>query len=77
MLLQAYTYAKVSAGEVRSWMHDRLVDVAKSERGATAAEYALLVSLIAVAIIVGATALGNSVNTRLNNTATTIGPGSS
>ena len=77
MLLQAYTYARVTAGEARSWIHDRFMDLTKSERGATAAEYALLVSLIAIAIIIGATNLGNSINTRLDNTATTIGPGGS
>ncbi len=35
---------------------------AKDESGATAIEYGLLASLIAVAIIAGATALGTSLN---------------
>ncbi|MDP9299921.1 MAG: Flp family type IVb pilin [Actinomycetota bacterium] len=39
-----------------------------SETGATAAEYALLVSLIAIAIIFGATQLGHSINDRLKAT---------
>jgi pilus assembly protein Flp/PilA len=73
MLLQGYTYVKVGLGHARSRIHDRFVDVMHSETGATAAEYALLVSLIAIAIIIGATNLGNSINTRLDSTATKIG----
>ena len=74
MMLEAYTYVRVTIGHVRSRIHDRFVDLAGSETGATAAEYALLVTLIAIAIIAGATALGTSVNTRPQNTADTIGP---
>jgi pilus assembly protein Flp/PilA len=77
MLLQAYTHVKVGAGEVRSWIHDRFVAVIGNESGATAAEYALLVSLIAIAIIFGATRLGSSINTRLDDTATKVGPAAS
>jgi pilus assembly protein Flp/PilA len=73
MLLQGYTYVKVGLGHARSRIHDRFVDVMHSETGATAAEYALLVSLIAIAIIIGATNLGTSINTRLDSTATKIG----
>jgi Flp pilus assembly pilin Flp len=73
MLLQGYTYVKVGLGHARSRIHDRLVDVMHGETGATAAEYALLVSLIAIAIIVGATNLGKSINTRLDTTATSVG----
>jgi pilus assembly protein Flp/PilA len=36
---------------------------AKDESGATAVEYGLIVTLIAVAIIVGATAVGTNLNT--------------
>lgn len=74
MLLQAYTHVKVGLGHARSRIHDRFVEVLHSETGATAAEYALLVSLIAIAIILGATALGTSVNTRLQDTADAVGP---
>jgi pilus assembly protein Flp/PilA len=63
----------VGLGHARSRIHDRFVDVMHSETGATAAEYALLVSFIAIAIIIGATNLGNSINTRLDSTATKIG----
>jgi pilus assembly protein Flp/PilA len=40
------------------------------ESGATAIEYGLIASLIAVAIIAGATALGTSLNTTFNNLST-------
>jgi len=68
MLLEAYTYVRVAAGELRSKMHDRFTELVGSETGATAAEYALLVSLIAIVIVVGAFFLGNSINTRLSDT---------
>ena len=74
MLLQAYTHVKVGVGEVGSWIHGRLTDLTRSETGATAAEYALLVSLIAIAIILGAQHLGSSINGKLDTTATKIGP---
>jgi pilus assembly protein Flp/PilA len=74
MLLQAYTHVKVGFGHVRARIHDQLVEITRSETGATAAEYALLVSLIAIAIILGATHLGTSVNARLEDTATKVGP---
>jgi pilus assembly protein Flp/PilA len=41
----------------------------KDESGATAIEYGLIAALISVALITGATALGNS----LNNTFTALG----
>jgi Flp pilus assembly pilin Flp len=72
MLLQAYTFVRVSAGDFRSRMHDRFVELTHSETGATAAEYALLVSLIAIVIVVGAFALGTAIDDRLNNTADCI-----
>jgi pilus assembly protein Flp/PilA len=43
------------------------------EDGATAIEYGLLASLIALAIIGGATALGGSLDTLFNSIATTLG----
>jgi pilus assembly protein Flp/PilA len=42
----------------------------RDESGATAIEYGLIASLIAVAIIAGATALGTSINTTFNNLST-------
>lgn len=73
-MLEAYTYVRVAIGHARSRVHDRFIELVGNESGATAAEYALLVTLIAVAIILGATALGNSVNARLQNTADAVGP---
>lgn len=72
MLLRAHTYVRVAIGDLRSRMHDRLVDLTRSETGATAAEYALLVSLIAVVLVVGAFFLGTQINNRLNSTGTCI-----
>jgi len=74
MLLQAFTYVRVAAGELRSKMHERFTELAGSESGATAAEYALLVTLIAIAIIGGATLLGNNIDGRLSQTGTVVGP---
>ena len=39
------------------------------EKGATAVEYALIVALIAMVIIVGLTAVGGGINTAFNNIA--------
>ncbi len=44
----------------------KLIKFLKGEEGATAAEYAVLVALIAVAILVGAGALGIAINDTLN-----------
>jgi pilus assembly protein Flp/PilA len=44
----------------------------KDDAGATAVEYALLASLIAIAIIGGATALGSAINTKFNDIATSL-----
>jgi pilus assembly protein Flp/PilA len=51
---------------------EKLIRFFKDEEGATAAEYALLVALIAVAIIAGAVALGTSINGKLSNVAGSI-----
>ena len=44
----------------------------RAETGATMAEYALLLAVIALVAIVGAKALGTSVNTQLNSAATKV-----
>ena len=44
----------------------------KDESGATAIEYGLIASLIGVAIIVGAGALGTSLNSTFNKLSTTM-----
>jgi pilus assembly protein Flp/PilA len=48
---------------------------AKDESGATAIEYGLIASLIGVAIIVGAGALGTQLNTTFNDISTELGGG--
>jgi len=55
--------------EMVKWMKGLLHD----EEGAAAAEYVLLLALIAVVIIGAATALGINMKTKLDNVATTIG----
>ncbi|MCO5732784.1 Flp family type IVb pilin [Rhizobium sp. SSA_523] len=42
----------------------------KDESGATAIEYGLIAALISVALIAGATTLGDSLNTQFNNLST-------
>jgi pilus assembly protein Flp/PilA len=44
----------------------------KDESGVTAIEYGLIASLVAVAIIVGATALGGQLNSTFSSIATTM-----
>jgi Flp pilus assembly pilin Flp len=60
-MLRAYTWTRVNVAAFRSWLRE--------ETGGVAAEYALLVTLVAIAIILGATALGIAINNRLNDTA--------
>ncbi|MBW2740191.1 MAG: Flp family type IVb pilin [Deltaproteobacteria bacterium] len=47
----------------------KLISFFKDEEGATAIEYGLLAALVAVAIVVGAGALGDSLNTTFDNVA--------
>jgi pilus assembly protein Flp/PilA len=49
-----------------------LARFAKDESGATAIEYGLIAALIALAIIVGAGALGNSLNNMFGNIANSL-----
>jgi pilus assembly protein Flp/PilA len=44
----------------------------RDERGATATEYAMLVVFIALAVAVGATALGGGINTLFNTVGTRL-----
>jgi len=44
----------------------------KDESGATAIEYGLIAALIAVALITGATALGNQLNTKFDEISTAV-----
>jgi pilus assembly protein Flp/PilA len=44
----------------------------RSDRGATAVEYGLMVALIAIVIIVAVTLLGTNLSTLFNNVATKV-----
>jgi pilus assembly protein Flp/PilA len=43
-----------------------------SQDGASAAEYALIIALVGVGVIAGASLLGTNINNRLSQTAVTI-----
>jgi Flp pilus assembly pilin Flp len=73
MIIRTFAMLQTAFAGFRENLHDRLVDVTGSERGGVAAEYALLIALIAVVIVVGAFALGTAINTRLNDTAACVG----
>jgi len=50
--------------------------IVRNEEGATMVEYALMIALIAVVVIAGATLLGNSVNAKFGTVATNVGTAS-
>ena len=52
---------------------ERIKNFFKDESGASAVEYGLLVSLIAVVIIVAVTAVGDSLSIKFNEVATAVG----
>jgi pilus assembly protein Flp/PilA len=56
------------------WLHHRLVLLLHDEKGATAVEYGLLVGLIAVAIIVTVTLLGDTLQGLFENVNTKLAP---
>jgi pilus assembly protein Flp/PilA len=59
-----------------SYMHTYCPSVSRflaDEDGATAIEYALAASLIAVAIIAGTRSLGDTINSKFDDIATSIG----
>jgi pilus assembly protein Flp/PilA len=57
-------------------MSNLIARFVKDESGATAIEYGLIAALIALAIITGATALGNALNAKFTAISTTMGSGS-
>ena len=58
---------------VRSSLMSKIVArFVKDESGATAIEYGLIAALIALAIVVGAGALGNSLNNKFQGVADTL-----
>lgn len=60
---------------MRTWIFGRSTDSARvrSERGATATEYGLLVGFIAFAIILGVTTLGTEINTLFQDFGAVVG----
>lgn len=53
---------------------DSVIRFVRDEEGANAAEYALVLALVAIAIIGGATLLGQNIDTSLTDAANTVGP---
>ncbi|MEI9402441.1 Flp family type IVb pilin [Mesorhizobium argentiipisi] len=53
-------------------MSNLIARFAKDESGATAIEYGLIAALIALAIMIGAGALGTSLNAKFKNIADTL-----
>jgi pilus assembly protein Flp/PilA len=56
-----------------NYVRIRLTAMARTERGASAVEYGLLVALIAIAIIAGATLLGGKLNDMFTRTSSSLG----
>ena len=63
--------------ETLEYLRIRLAALARSERGASAVEYGLLVALIAIIIIVAVSLLGSNLSAIFNKTANSIGNGGS
>ena len=72
MLLAFYVSATCAATTFRARLQDRLVDMTGSERGGVAAEYAILIALIAIVIAAGAAALGIAINDKLTKAAACV-----
>jgi len=53
-------------------MTDFLNNFARDESGASAAEYALILVVVGIAIVLGATALGGSIGNAMNKTSNCI-----
>ena len=58
--------------KVKKFLNKIAYYLTKRQRGATAVEYALIVALVALAIVVGVTALGGGLNTAFSNIATQV-----
>ena len=58
--------------DVVNYVRIRLTAMARTERGASAVEYGLLVALIAIAIIVAVSLLGTNLSAIFNKTASSI-----
>jgi pilus assembly protein Flp/PilA len=58
--------------DLASYVRIRLTALARTERGASAVEYGLLVALIAIAIIVAVTLLGGNLSNIFDKTANSL-----
>jgi pilus assembly protein Flp/PilA len=58
--------------DVVNYVRIRLTAMTRTERGASAVEYGLLVALIAIAIIVAVSLLGTNLSNIFNKTASSI-----
>jgi pilus assembly protein Flp/PilA len=58
--------------DVVNYVRIRLTAMARTERGASAVEYGLLVALIAVVIVVAVTTLGSNLSGVFSKTASSI-----
>lgn len=63
-------------GRLRNRASNHVRQLVKNEDGATAVEYAIIVALIAIVAIAGATSLGTAVNGTLSNAAAAMPSGS-
>jgi pilus assembly protein Flp/PilA len=61
---------------MRSFLSNLTARLRRDQRGATAVEYGIMVSLIAVVIIVAVTMLGNNLVTTFNGVACSVKGGS-
>jgi pilus assembly protein Flp/PilA len=52
----------------------KIVSFLKDESGASAAEYALILALVGIAIVTAATLLGTSISTAITNAANIVNP---
>lgn len=57
---------------ISAYIHTMFARVSKSERGATAVEYGIMVALIAIIIITAVTLLGTNLNSLFNTVATKV-----
>ena len=67
------TLGETAMIETFEYIKIRLTAMAKTERGASAVEYGLLVALIAIIIIVAVSLLGSNLKSIFNKTASSIG----
>jgi len=73
MAVEISTSLQVMVWDLRRRIHTGLAELVGNEAGATAAEYAVLIAVIAAVIFAGAAVLGTNVNSRLDGFGTDLG----